>query len=80
MGNALVACGCATVEGRSYCEEHLWVVYQKGSNLRTRHKDRRIADTVWNIQDAFNEAIEQLESEGYNLSDERWDVKELELD
>ena len=34
-------CGCATLQGKSYCSEHYAVVYAKGSALRKRHKDLR---------------------------------------
>jgi hypothetical protein len=32
------------------------------------------------VQDAFNEAVKQLEEEGYDFGDERWDVQELDLE
>lgn len=60
-------CEHDAVEGRSYCEQHLWQVYQKGTNLRKRHKDIRVADSVWNIEDAFNEAVRELQEEGFDI-------------
>ncbi len=57
-------CLCARVAGRSYCEEHLWRVYQKGTNLRKRHKDIKVADNVHLWESLINEAIEELEAEG----------------
>jgi hypothetical protein len=43
----------------------LWLVYKEGTAVN-RKKDRRTAEAVWNIQDAFNEAITELESEGFD--------------
>lgn len=59
--------GCTheVVEGRSYCEEHLWRVYQKGTNLGKRKKDLRIVDNVRLMEQLFHEAVEELEEEGF---------------
>ena len=80
MGIAKTPCGCASIPGKSYCEEHMWLVYQKGTARARRKKDEKTAALVWNIQDAFNEAVKELEDEGYDFNDERWDVKELDLE
>jgi len=58
-------CCNPTVPGRSYCADHLFVVYKQGTAVN-RRKDKRIAEQVWNIQDAFNEAIAELEAEGFD--------------
>lgn len=65
-------CGAEVVEGRSYCEHHLWQVYQQGSAVR-RRKDARRAAAVWDLQSAFNEAVQELEEEGFDFSLERWE-------
>lgn len=57
-------CSKPSIEGKSYCEDHVWLVYQKGSNLRRRHKDIRTANSVWDIESEFNAAIEELAAEG----------------
>ena len=57
-------CEHTVVEGRSYCEQHLWRVYQQGSNLRTRHKDLRTVDSVRLLEQLLNEAVEELIEEG----------------
>ena len=57
-------CACKPIEGRSYCEEHQWQVYQKGTHLARRKKDTRIADSVHLWESLFNEAVEELENEG----------------
>jgi hypothetical protein len=43
----------------------LWLVYKEGTAVH-RKKDQRTAESVWNIQDAFNEAITELEAEGFD--------------
>jgi hypothetical protein len=57
-------CTHSVVPGRSYCELHLWQVYQKGTNLGKRKKDARIAAQVWDIESEINSIVEELESEG----------------
>jgi hypothetical protein len=57
-------CTAKPVPGRSYCEQHLEQVYQRGTALRRRHKDIRRANTVWDIESELNTVVEELESEG----------------
>lgn len=59
--------GCCnhTVKDRSYCEDHIWIVYQQGTALRRRHKDIRVADNIHQWESLFNEAVEELENEGF---------------
>ena len=61
--------GCTkqAVNGRHYCEEHLWRVYQKGTNLAKRKKDIRVANAVWDIENEFNLAVQELIEEGFDL-------------
>jgi len=80
LGNSTTACGCGTLAGKSYCAEHYALVYQVGTARARRKKDVRVAAQVWNIQDTFNEAVAELEAEGYDFGEERWDVPELELE
>jgi hypothetical protein len=80
MGNSTAACGCATLPGKSYCDEHYKLVYQVGTGRARRKKDIRIAAQVWNVQDSFNEAVAELEAEGYDFGEDRWDVKEVDLE
>jgi hypothetical protein len=53
-----------TVEGKSYCEDHVWLVYQKGSALSRRPKDQLRASNIQLWESLFNEAVEQLIEEG----------------
>lgn len=76
MGDALrPTCSSLRVEGRSYCTEHLWLVYKEGSNLRTRHKDIRTVDKVRMVEQLMNEAIAELEEEGFDC----YGNKELDI-
>lgn len=62
--------GCTkeAVEGRSYCEEHLWIVHQKGSANGKRKKDIQRANNIWDLESAFNEAVAELVAEGFDLT------------
>lgn len=57
-------CQSATVDGRNYCTDHLWLVYQKGTGLGRRKKDQKIADSVNSFKSLFNEVVQELEDEG----------------
>jgi len=76
MGNALVACGCATVLGKSYCQEHVFLVYKQGTARARRVKDQRVAAAVWDLEAEFNAAVEELVAEGYNFDEPTWDCAE----
>lgn len=58
-------CGKQAVKDRSYCEDHVWLVYQKGTALGKRKKDLRTVDKVRVIDDLMNQAIQELEAEGH---------------
>jgi hypothetical protein len=67
--------GCThnAIEGSSYCAEHHSRVYQAGTAVR-RKKDARRAAAVWDLENAFNEAVQELEDEGYDIRADRWTV------
>jgi hypothetical protein len=68
LGTALKPCGCECVAGKSYCEEHLWKVYQKGTARARRKKDERVAQAVWDLESEMNAAVEELIEEGFDLA------------
>lgn len=70
------SCEHESVENRSYCEQHLWRVYQKGTALGKRKKDIRRAQSVWDLQSAINEAVAELEQEGFDFNESRWELEE----
>jgi hypothetical protein len=43
-------------------------MYVKGSALRKRTKDIRRAEAYWSLEDAFNEAVKELEEEGFDFT------------
>jgi len=57
-------CGCATVAGKSYCAEHVWLVYKEGSNV-PRRKDTKRYQMLTQLISEFNQAAEELEAEGW---------------
>jgi hypothetical protein len=65
MGNSTHQCGQPTLAGKSYCAEHYAMVYKVGSGTR-RRKDELIAQKVRLVESLFNDAIEQLEAEGFD--------------
>ena len=57
------SCCNTTVKGRAYCEEHLWLVYKKGTAVH-RKKDIQTAAHVRMMEQLMTEAIEELIEEG----------------
>ena len=59
-------CQHAALPGRSYCAEHLAVVYKQGTKRATRHKEIRTVDKVRTVESLMNEALAELEAEGFD--------------
>lgn len=70
-------CEHRAVAGRSYCSEHIWLVYQKGTALGKRKKDIRTAESVRLWEQLMDEAVSELEAEGWDFRLERWEVAEV---
>lgn len=51
-------------EGKSYCEHHHWTVYEKGTALRKRKKDIRLANAILNMESALNSVAEETDDDG----------------
>ena len=60
-------CCNSVVPNRSYCKEHIGLVYKEGSSRARRVKDERVAAAVWDLLSEFNAAIEELEAEGFDV-------------
>jgi hypothetical protein len=58
-------CSKDAVKDRSYCEDHIWLVYQKGTALGKRKKDLRSVDNIRLLSQLIDEAVQELEAEGY---------------
>ena len=71
LGTATVRCGCATLAGASYCEEHYSIVYQRGTARARRHKELSIVDRVRVVEQLMNEAVAELEAEGFDCYGKR---------
>jgi len=77
LGDALTPCGCSpTVLGKSYCAEHVFLVYKKGTARAKRKKELTTVDKVRIVEELMHEAIAELEAEGFDCYGER----ELDLD
>ena len=72
-------CTHTALPGRSYCAEHLALVYKQGTARAKRKKDIKTAAAVWDLESEFNAAVEELIMEGYDPSEPRWTVPEEEL-
>ena len=59
-------CCNTVVKGRSYCTEHLGLVYAEGTAVR-RKKDTRRAEALRQLVSDFNAAVEELEAEGFDV-------------
>ena len=59
-------CTAPVMPGTSYCAEHYALVYKVGSG-RVRKKDTRQADRVRLVEQLFQEAIDQLILEGFDV-------------
>jgi hypothetical protein len=63
--------------GKSYCIEHIGLIYKQGTARARRKKDIRTAAAVWDLESEFNAAVEELILEGYNFDEERWEAEEV---
>lgn len=68
IGNATrtqsTPCCQPAVHGKSYCKDHVFLVYKEGSNVQ-RKRDTKRYDRIQQIVDDFNQALEELEAEGW---------------
>ena len=60
------SCSAAVMPGTSYCAQHRALVYRAGSG-RVRRRDTRQADRVRQVEQLFQEAIELLILEGFDV-------------
>ena len=57
-------CNCPSIPNKSYCENHVWIVYNKGTGLGKRKRDIKRASAVLNVVSELDAAIAELEAEG----------------
>ena len=48
----LVYCGAKTITGKSYCGDHYWRVYQKGTAPSGRRKEKEIDSEIESLKRA----------------------------
>ncbi len=53
-------CGKKTIEGKHYCHDHYYVVYQKGTAIAGRRKEKAIEKEIAEI--AMKQEIDELEA------------------
>jgi len=56
-------CCNIAVPNKSYCSEHVWLVYKEGSAVR-RRKDLRRSNSLFEIISELNEVYQELLAEG----------------
>jgi hypothetical protein len=64
LGSGSTACGSPSVVSKSYCVQHVWLVYKEGSNI-LRRKDTKRYDFLSQLVSDFNAVAEELEAEGW---------------
>ncbi len=53
-------CGCKTLTGKMYCGDHYYRVYQKGTSVNGRRKERAVEDEIAEL--ARQQEIDALET------------------
>ena len=54
-------CGAAVVAGKSYCHEHYYVVYQKGTSVNGRRREKEVEKEIADLK--RQQEIEEIEHE-----------------
>ena len=75
LGSSHIPCGCPTVYAKSYCAEHVGLVYKLGTARARRVKDTKVAARVWDLESEFNAAVEELILEGHDFAEPTWDCE-----
>ncbi len=57
-------CTESTVPDRSYCEQHVWIIYQQGTRLGKRNRDQERVARQRLLSQLLDEAVQELELEG----------------
>ena len=48
--NPIKYCGAPVIEGKSYCHDHYWVVYKKGTAMAGKKKEKAIEAEIAQIE------------------------------
>jgi len=58
VNHPFTMCGCKPFPGRVYCEEHVWVVYKKGTSIGNKRKIKEIEKELAEIK--LIEEVEEI--------------------
>lgn len=61
----VMMCGCKSLAGKSYCGEHYWKVYDKGSAIHGRRAEKSLEAEIKEL-DALQDLEPELELETEN--------------
>jgi CDGSH-type Zn-finger protein len=53
-------CGCQALAGKSYCGEHYWAVYKKGSATAGRRAEKEVEKEIAELK--LQQEIEEMEN------------------
>jgi hypothetical protein len=54
-------CGCQTLAGKSYCGDHYWLVYKKGSASAGRRAEKEVEKEIAELK--RQQEIEEMEND-----------------
>jgi hypothetical protein len=57
------SCTLPSIEGKSYCCNHVWRVYQEGSAVKPRKRRERTQSSLQDLIDDFIAAADELAAE-----------------
>jgi hypothetical protein len=64
--NEPTSCQCTEFfKESSYCENHYFIIYLRGSELRKRHKDIKRANSAWDWMAELEMISRELEEDNY---------------
>jgi hypothetical protein len=50
VNHPFTMCGCKSFPGRVYCEDHIWIVYKKGTSSGNKRKIKEIEKELAEIK------------------------------
>ena len=53
-------CGAKTLQGKSYCGDHYWLVYQRGTAIAGRRKEKAIDQEIEELKK--QQELDEMES------------------
>jgi hypothetical protein len=62
-GTWATRCGADCVPHKSYCIDHVWMVYHKDTEQYARRKPKNTSTSVEFWEDLFEQAVRELEAE-----------------